>query len=226
MAETFAAVGDIAANLLHRLNNRVGTIPVRIDGIREKCNLELEGNPYLSNNLTEIERSATDAIDFVRESLYRLRPIQLTAVDVAASVEHALAEAHIPPAIAVSTSGLANLPAVKAGEQRLGLVFLNLMENALDAMAGAGRIDIHGEAQAGWAIISVADSGPGITPENQKNIFEFNFSGRTGDHPGKLGFGLWWVKTWLARFGGSVNVESDGDLGTKFTLRLPLFVKS
>ena len=35
--ETFAAIGDIAANLLHRLNNKVGTIPVRVEGIQDKC---------------------------------------------------------------------------------------------------------------------------------------------------------------------------------------------
>jgi signal transduction histidine kinase len=223
VAETFAAVGDIAANLLHRLNNRVGTIPVRIEGIREKCKLELEANQYLSKNLTEIEKSAADAIEFVRESLFHLRPIQLTAVNVEASVEAALADSDIPPEVIVSTSGLENLPAVLAGARRLDLVFLNLIDNALHALGGQGRIDIRGEGQSEWAIISVTDNGPGITAEDQEYIFDFNFSGRTGDHPGKLGFGLWWVKTWLARFGGSVYFESEGQQGTTFTVRLPLF---
>jgi signal transduction histidine kinase len=47
-----------------------------------------------------------------------------------------------------------------------------------------------------------------------------NFS-RTAAHPGKLGFGLWWVKTLMTRLGGSVVVESDGNHGTTFRLRLP-----
>jgi sensor histidine kinase regulating citrate/malate metabolism len=50
-------------------------------------------------------------------------------------------------------------------------------------------------------------------------IFELNFS-RTA-HPGKLGFGLWWVKTLMNRLGGSVIVESDGQHGATFRLRLP-----
>ena len=41
-------------------------------------------------------------------------------------------------------------------------------------------------------------------------------------HGGKLGFGLWWIKTLMARLGGSVAVESDGQHGTTFRLRLPL----
>jgi signal transduction histidine kinase len=40
-------------------------------------------------------------------------------------------------------------------------------------------------------------------------------------HPGKLGFGLWWVKSLMARFGGNVSVESDGRSGTTFLLSLP-----
>ena len=51
VAETFAAVGDVASNLLHHLNNKVGTIPVRIQGIEDKCKDELAANPYLARNL-------------------------------------------------------------------------------------------------------------------------------------------------------------------------------
>jgi signal transduction histidine kinase len=73
----------------------------------------------------------------------------------------------------------------------------------------------------GWVEVQVGDSGPGIAPELHERIFDFNFSGRQA-HAGKLGFGLWWVKTLMARFGGSVAVDSDGQHGTTFTLRLPV----
>ena len=68
--------------------------------------------------------------------------------------------------------------------------------------------------------ICVSDTGPGIATELHNQIFELNFS-RTGAQPGKLGFGLWWVKTLMTRLGGSVSVESDGHHGTAFRLRLP-----
>ena len=69
--------------------------------------------------------------------------------------------------------------------------------------------------------MSISDSGPGISPELHDRIFELNFSGRPGAHPGKLGFGLWWVKNLITRLGGSVTVESDGQHGATFLLRLP-----
>ena len=88
-------------------------------------------------------------------------------------------------------------------------------------MQGNGLITIHGSSLPEWVEISVTDSGPGISPELHNQIFELNFSGRANTHPGKLGFGLWWVKTLMTRLGGSIVVESDGLHGTTFRLRLP-----
>ncbi len=69
--------------------------------------------------------------------------------------------------------------------------------------------------------IRVSDTGPGIPPELHERIFEFSYSSRAG-HPGKLGFGLWWVKSLVTRFGGRVAVESPSQDGTTFILSLPL----
>jgi signal transduction histidine kinase len=113
------------------------------------------------------------------------------------------------------------LPFVQAGAQRLTLVFVNLLENASDAMQGHGIIQVAGRNQERWIEIQVSDTGPGIPPDLHERIFEFNYSSRAKDTPSKLGFGLWWVKTLMARFGGSVQVESDGLSGTRFILRLP-----
>ena len=77
-----------------------------------------------------------------------------------------------------------------------------------------------------WVEIAVHDDGPGIPPELHDRIFEFNFSrtehARAGSaRAGNLGFGLWWVKSLMVRLGGSVTVDSDGQQGTTFYLRLP-----
>jgi signal transduction histidine kinase/putative methionine-R-sulfoxide reductase with GAF domain len=221
LTEAFAAIGDIAANLLHRLNNKVGTIPVRVEGIQDKCQAALAADPYLEKNLAEIQRSAAEAMNVVRESLFHLHPIQLAPVSVLGSVREAINAARLPAGIDVVLKDLEHLPPVQAGPQRLALVFTNLLENAADAMPGKGNIQISGSAQGGWVRIAVSDDGPGIPPELHERIFEFNYSARPTGHPGKLGFGLWWVKSLTARFGGSVTVESDGQHGTTFIVSLP-----
>jgi signal transduction histidine kinase len=222
VAETFAAVGDIASNLLHHLNNKVGTIPVRIQGIEDKCQDVITTNPYLARNLEEIERCATDAMQSVRESLSHLRPIQLEPVLVAARVADALNMVKVPADVKVQVNHLEQLPAVIAGERTLTLVFTNLIENAIDAMNNKGSIIISGMASKEWVDVTVSDNGPGIPPEFHDHIFDLDYSGRRATKPGKLGFGLWWVKTLMTRLGGSVTVHSDGIFGTTFILRLPL----
>ena len=221
LAETFAAVGDIAANLLHRINNKIGTIPVRVEGIQDKCLPALQDDPYLAHNLVEIERSAAEAMAIMRENLYLLRPINAQAIELAEGIAEALASCELPPGVEVRVEDIDGLPTVTAGPRRLALVFANLIENAAIAMDGQGLITIHGRRMGRWVEVRVADNGPGVPPELHERIFDFNFSGRKA-HSGKLGFGLWWVKTLMARFGGSVTVDSDGQHGATFILRLPL----
>lgn len=220
-AETFAAVGDISANLLHNMNNKVGTIPVRIQAIQDKYQPMLEAESYLANNLKEIERSAADAMQIVQENLLHLRPIRMEKVQVATRLAEALHIIQVPHGIQIQTGDLDNLPTVIAGGQSLTFVFRNLIENAISAMNGNGSITIQGTALPQEVEISVTDDGPGIAPELHNQIFELNFS-RAAAHPGKLGFGLWWVKTLMTRLGGSVTVESDGNHGTTFRVRLPM----
>lgn len=224
-AETFAAVGDIAANLLHRLNNKIGVIPVRVEGIQDKCQASLNADPYLKANLAEIERSATEAMEALSDSLFYLRPIRPAPVDIGAAVAQAISSVVIPDWIRVHVGDLGALPTVIAGQQRLSLVFVNLLENAIVAMqstgAGSGEIRIRGNVRGGWVEVAVSDTGPGIPPELHEKIFEFHYSGAKRAN-GQFGFGLWWVRTLMARFGGAVTVESDGRRGSTFTLHLPV----
>jgi len=220
-AETFAAVGDISANLLHNMNNKVGVIPVRIQAIQDKYRQILETDSYLTNSLTEIERSAMEAMQIVQENLSHLRPIRMEKVRIASCVSEAIHSIQMSAGIHIKMEGLNDLPTVIAGGQSLTFVFKNLIENANAAMDGNGNISIHGLASSEWVEVSVIDNGPGISPELHNQIFELNFTGRAGGHPSKLGFGLWWVKTLMTRLGGSVMVESDGQHGATFTLRLP-----
>jgi signal transduction histidine kinase len=221
VAETFAAVGDIASNLLHHLNNKVGTIPVRVQGIQDKCQPALGADPYLAHNLVEIERCATEAMETVRDNLSHLRPIHLEPVYVAARVIDAINAARLPQGVQVKTENLEQLPVVMAGGRSLTFVFSNLLENAAAAMNGDGLIVLSGTQGPDWVEVAVSDSGPGISPNLHDRIFELNFSGRNVNRPGKLGFGLWWVKTLMTRLGGSVILESDGQNGATFRLRLP-----
>ncbi len=233
VAETFAAMGDVAANLLHHLNNQVGTIPARVEGIQDKCPDLIAQSPYLAANLGEIERAALDAMQTVRERLALLRPITPAPVSLSECLGEALRAARLPGGVTVSAAPeLAALPPVLAGREGLMLILLNLLDNAGEALASArpggdptpdpGRISVSGWVQGQAVEVVVADDGPGIPRDLQGRIFEFDVSSRRRGGKGhRMGFGLWWVKTLITRLGGAIVVESDGKSGTAFRLRLP-----
>lgn len=225
VAETFAAMGDIAANLLHHLNNKVGTIPVRVEGIQDKCGQQIAESSYLAANLAEIERAALDAMRTVRERLALLHPINPGPVSIASCLAEALRAARLPGGVSIEQSAqLDSLPPVLSSREGLTLVLLNLLDNAGEALGGHGIICIAGTVTGESVELTVADDGPGVAPDLQARIFEFDFSGRrreTRGESGRLGFGLWWVKTLVTRAGGTINVESDGCSGTTFRIRLP-----
>jgi signal transduction histidine kinase len=222
-AETFAAIGDVAANLLHQLNNKVGTIPVRVQGIEDKCANLLADSPYLTHSLQEIDHSARQAMHIVRESLTHLRPVERQAVIISHCLERALQRAAPSPAIKILRAGLDDLPSALAGEQQLEMVFYNLIDNGLKAMGNQGELRLTGAWQGDEVSITVADTGPGIAPEIRPHLFEFSPAVLSPEiEPvGRLGFGLWWVKTFVDRFGGRLLVESEPGQGSAFTVCLP-----
>jgi signal transduction histidine kinase len=66
-------------------------------------------------------------------------------------------------------------------------------------------------------VIQVTDNGPGISADNINRVFDMFYT----THPQGLGFGLWWVKTFLEQQHGEITVESQPNQGTTFTLTLP-----
>ena len=214
VAETFAVLGDVSANLLHRINNLIGVIPVHVQGIQSK-RPALVADAYLSDTLRDIEDSARAAMEAARETVTYLRPVRLQPTPVAACYRTVVARLHLPTSIRLSAWGLDELPPVLAGEEPLRLVLLNLIENAVDAIGDQpGRIEVSGRVVADpldrareWVEIAVADDGPGVAPADRERVFDPNFS--TKHSLKKMGFGLWWVKSWVHRCGGSIELADQ-----------------
>jgi two-component system OmpR family sensor kinase len=106
---------------------------------------------------------------------------------------------------------------VLADEQRLRHALDALVENALHATAGGGRVTVGARVEGGTAVLEVADTGAGIAPEDRERIFE-RFA-RCSERPG-TGLGLPIVRAIAAAHGGRVDVDSEPGAGSRFTLRL------
>lgn len=103
-------------------------------------------------------------------------------------------------------------------------VVTNLVMNAFKYGSEGGRIDLGVAGTDGMAVITVADDGIGIPPEDLPHIFDFLYRGRQArrNPDGGLGLGLSLVRQIVERHGGTISAESEEGRGTTMTVRLPL----
>jgi signal transduction histidine kinase len=116
-----------------------------------------------------------------------------------------------------------SLQRVWADPDRLEQVLVNLVNNAIDAMSGAGELRIGARVQGDRVLLSVADTGEGIPEENLKRIFDPFFSTKPGKGTGlglSISYGI------VRDHGGSVWVESQPGEGSTFFISLPTEVES
>jgi signal transduction histidine kinase len=112
-----------------------------------------------------------------------------------------------------------SLPPVVGDERRLAQVFLNLLLNAGDAMAGAGRILIEAAPGAGRVAVRVADSGPGIAPGDLPRVFEPFFTTKGAGRGTGLGLAI--SQGIVESFGGELLAANAPAGGAVFTVVLP-----
>jgi len=96
-------------------------------------------------------------------------------------------------------------------------VFLNIILNAVQAMEGVGELWIGGKREGSWILVSMRDSGPGMTLDSKERIFEAFYSTK----PEGTGLGLSIGKSIIEKHGGAIRVESEPGEGTTFHLKIP-----
>lgn len=109
---------------------------------------------------------------------------------------------------------------INSDEQLLDIVFNNLLSNALKFTEKGGSIRIAAKSENGYAVVSVADSGCGMTDGQIKHIFEKFYQADASHATKGNGLGLSLVHRIVNLLGGSVNVESEIGKGSKFTVKI------
>ena len=99
-------------------------------------------------------------------------------------------------------------------------VFLNLFINAQQAISDSGELMIRTARQKEYAVIQISDTGSGIAPDKLPHIFDAYYSSR----PQGSGLGLPTAKKIVESHNGTIEVDSEQDKGTSFTIKLPIQV--
>ncbi len=222
-AETRGAMAAVVLDMAHTMNNIIGAIrvwaltlehdlPVRVAG---------ESRAACSQHIRHIRQNAEEAIDLIRTMRGPLEQATIEAIDMHRCLERTLASCWLPDTVQVHTDYSSDLPLVRANGARLEAVFQNLIANSIQAFEQeVGDIFLTtGTTDDGWGVVTIRDTGPGIAPEIQDQLFTPGVSNKAG----RLGIGLWLVETFISQFGGTIGWHSDAGSGTTFTIRLPPF---
>ena len=225
-----ASIGELAAGIAHEINNPVAIMVEEAGWIQDL--LEEEEFAH-SPNLEEFERALKQIntqgkrckeithklLSFARKTDARLQKFSIndliTEVIGLSQQRAKYAKVTITPQLA------ANLPTIQASPSEMQQVFLNLINNAVDAMEKeGGAITVTTRRKEDHLVVEVADTGPGIPPANLDRIFDPFY---TTKPVGKgTGLGLSICYGIIKKMGGDIRVHSAMDEGTIFTIEIPI----
>jgi PAS domain S-box-containing protein len=233
-AQRMESIGTLAGGIAHDLNNVLAPIMMSIELLK----FDAAEDPRRSKTLDTIYLSCRRGADLVRQVLSFARGID--GQKVAIRLQHLIGDLEqiiretFPRNIRIETELADKLWPITGDPSQLHQVLLNLAVNARDAMPRGGTLTLAAsnltidaqyagtsrEAAAGtYVLLTVTDTGGGMTPEVRERIFEPFF---TTKEPGKgTGIGLATVHTVVKSHGGFVNVESEVGRGTTFKIFLP-----
>ncbi len=219
-SERWTVLGQAAGNLAHRINNSTALVPIaaqHLQELLEDITMPPETRQEVDENLDRIYRNTLYTVELAMALLKRFRKIPSQAHDINALIEAALSLVELPDHIKIVTHLDPDLPEVDTSDLMTD-IFVELITNAKKVMADEDGLLHIASFKIGQDIsIQITDSGPGISPEDQDRIFDMFYT----TNPDGLGFGLWWVKTFLEQQHGQITVESEPGKGTTFTITLP-----
>jgi signal transduction histidine kinase len=217
--ERLAAAGQLAAQFAHEVGTPLNLISGHVQLLRARATNE-RTIKRLDIIAGQIERIA-NIVRSMLASTRRPQP-QIERVDLNALITRIL-DATQPTLAARNVELMSDmsedLPPVAADPDQLQQVFINLINNSLDAMPDGGQLQVRTARDGANDLIELTDSGEGIKDEQLDLIFEPMFTTKPG---GGTGLGLTVVKQIINEHNGSVEVESEPGRQTTFRIRLPI----
>lgn len=223
--ERLAAIGGLAGDIVHRLNNPIGALSGWLDMLRRKPFYAelIAAYPYVGQFMARAQRDIDRTKAIIQELRAELRRQEPAPAAVQPAIAEALARAGLEKneAITVRVAAPQAPLRVLAGPQLTSMLW-NLLDNARKAMPAGGALSVTAAraAEPGWIAIEVADTGAGIEPWRLPFIFEAGASTTADSYAPAHGLGLWWTRNQAESFGGNIDVSSQPGAGSRFTLRL------
>ncbi|MGQ9491375.1 MAG: GAF domain-containing protein [Anaerolineae bacterium] len=224
--ERLAAIGGLAGDIVHRLNNPLGALGGWLEMLQRKPFYPdlIRDYPYVEQFVARVRRDLDRAkviIQELRSELRRQAPIPLVVQQAIAEALDRAGLAEGDEKIEVHIAAPQEAVRVLAGPQLAGVLW-NLFDNARKAMPEGGSltVTVRHAVEPGWVTVEVTDTGVGIEPWRLPFIFEAGASTTADSYAPAHGLGLWWTRHQVESFGGRIEAQSQPGAGTRFIVRL------
>ena len=219
--ERLSAMRRLASGVAHEIRNPLNSINLIIDLLKKEYIPDRNHDKY-SMYITTVHKEISRINAIVEEFLRFTRPPQLQPELLDVSEFFGEIETLFRPRLSEGDHTMTvNVPPryrLPADPGQLKQVFVNLIENAIQAFDKKGKIIITGEVQGDNYEITVEDNGCGIAPEEIDHIFDIYYTTKKEGS----GIGLAVVHQIITQHKGKITVQSEKGSGTKFTIQLPV----
>lgn len=216
-----AALGRLTSGVAHEVKNPLNAMMIHVELLKER--LEDAGVDVrqslevIGSEIRRLDRVVQGFLKFMRPQELMLKPVDLNAMlqSVCALLE-AESQSH---GVRFVLDLDADLPAVSADEELLRQAFINVLQNAVQAMPTGGAVRLRTRPDAlDWVRVTVTDQGVGIAPEDVDRIFKLYYTSKVGGS----GIGLSVVYRIVQLHDGTIEAKSEPGRGTAMIVRLPL----
>ena len=219
-SEKLASIGRLAAGIAHEINNPLTGVLTYAHMLKKKPDQDSrqqEDLDVIIHETTRVRDIVRGLLDFARQS-----PAAMASLDVNDVIRQTMLLLRNQKEfrkVAIREELANDLPMIRGDKNQLQQVFLNLALNACEAMPAGGTLTVATAAEGGGVVISMEDTGCGIKKEDLGNIFDPFY---TTKPVGKgTGLGLSVSYGIVEQHGGRIEVESQVNVGTTFTVSLP-----
>jgi signal transduction histidine kinase len=218
-SEKLAAIGQLTAGIVHDVKNPLAAIQGMTDILRNDSSLSGEARQdigIIHTSAIKATKIVTDLLKFARQA-----PPQLKSQDLRETVyaslylnRYIIRKANVKLIVDIADQPLIALYDAVQLEQ----VFINLIQNAVQAMPHGGYLKVILSKENSCARLVFIDTGGGIPPDNLKRIFDPFYTTKVNG----TGLGLSTSYGIIASHHGEIQVQSEVGRGTRFTIHLPL----
>jgi len=219
LSERMAVLGRQTAGVAHEVKNPLNSMRLWLEVL--KANMPVDPEPQqavkmLDSEIDRLDRAVKTFLNFTRPLELKLEELDLRVV--AEDVLDAARPAAVRAGLGLRSEAPPDLPPVFADRQLIHQAVLNLVLNACEFTDRGGTVSINLMRAGEFAVIAVQDTGRGISPADQKKIFQLFFTTR----PGGSGIGLANAFRFVQLHEGRIEFESEPGRGTTFRIELPL----